>query len=160
MQIEKGSVVQFHYTIHNLEGKTLESNVGKEAVAYLHGFNNMMPGVEKSLDGMRKGDEIEVELPAVETYGELQSDSLQRVPIKHLSGAKKWKSGMTAVVNTDQGQREVTIVKVGKFVATVDTNHPLAGQTLKFTLKVESVRAATNEEISHGHAHGAGGHHH
>jgi FKBP-type peptidyl-prolyl cis-trans isomerase SlyD len=67
---------------------------------------------------------------------------------------------MIATVHTEKGQRQVSIVKVGKFMAKVDTNHPLAGQTLHFDIDVIDVRAATQEEISHGHAHGAGGHHH
>ena len=163
MKISKGSVVQFHYRIKDLEGKELESNFGSQAVAYLHGYNSMMPGIEKSLESMSKGDVLEAELEAAETYGEIQADSEQRISVKHLASAEKkpkWKAGMTAVVNTEQGQREVTIVKVGKFMVTIDTNHPLAGKTLQFEFQVEDVRAATDEEIEHGHAHGAGGHHH
>jgi FKBP-type peptidyl-prolyl cis-trans isomerase SlyD len=160
MQISPGTVVHFYYRIKNLEGTELESNFGKDAVAYLHGYNNMMPGIEASLASMSKGDMLEVELEAAETYGEIQADSEQRISIKHLTGAKKFKAGMQALVNTAEGQREVTIVKVGKFMATVDPNHPLAGKTLQFELQVEDVRAATKEEIEHGHAHGAGGHHH
>ncbi|WP_133470884.1 FKBP-type peptidyl-prolyl cis-trans isomerase [Paraglaciecola marina] len=163
MQITKGTVVQFLYRIKDTEGKELESNFDQEAIAYLHGYNNMMVGVENSLESMKKGDEIEVELEAAETYGDLQPDSEQRVSIKHLMSADKkpkWKAGMTAVVNTEQGQREVTIVKVGKFMVTIDINHPYAGKTLQFELKVVDVRAATDEEIEHGHAHGVGGHHH
>jgi len=163
MKISKGTVVQFHYRIKDLDGKELESNFDEQAVAYLHGHNNMMPGIEKSLESMSKGDELEVELEAVETYGEIQADSEQRISIKHLLSAEKkpkWKTGMTAVVNSEQGQREVTIVKAGKFMVTIDTNHPLAGKTLKFEFQVVDVRAATDEEIEHGHAHGAGGHHH
>ncbi|MDU0355458.1 FKBP-type peptidyl-prolyl cis-trans isomerase [Paraglaciecola aquimarina] len=163
MQIYKGTVVQFHYKIEELDGNVLESNFGEEAVAYLHGYNNMMPGIEKSLESMSKGDEVEVELEAAETYGEIQPDSEQRVAVKYLLSRDKkpkWKPGMVAAINTEHGQREVTLVKVGKFMATIDTNHPLAGKTLKFNLKVEGVRAATDEEIEHGHAHGVGGHHH
>ncbi|WP_299079181.1 FKBP-type peptidyl-prolyl cis-trans isomerase [uncultured Paraglaciecola sp.] len=163
MKISKGTVVQFHYRIKDLDGKELESNFGDQAVAYLHGYNNMMPGIEKSLESMSKGDELEVELEAAETYGEIQADSEQRISVKHLLSAEKkpkWKAGMTAVVNTEQGQREVTIVKAGKFMVTIDTNHPLAGKTLQFELQVESVREATEEEIQHGHAHGVGGHQH
>jgi FKBP-type peptidyl-prolyl cis-trans isomerase SlyD len=163
MQITKGTVVQFHYRIKDLDGKELESNFGEQAVAYLHGYNNMMPGVEKSLESMKKGDLLEVELEAKETYGDIQADSEQRVSVKHLLSTEKkpkWKAGMTAVVNTEQGQREVTIVKAGKFMVTIDINHPLAGKTLQFELQVEDVRAATDEEIEHGHAHGVGGHHH
>jgi FKBP-type peptidyl-prolyl cis-trans isomerase SlyD len=163
MKISKGTVVQFHYRIKDLDGKELESNFGDQTVAYLHGYNNMMPGVEKSLESMSKGDELEVELEATETYGEIQADSEQRISVKYLQSAEKkpkWKAGMTAVVNSEQGQREVTIVKVGKFMVTIDTNHPLAGKTLQFEFQVADVRAATDEEIEHGHAHGAGGHQH
>jgi FKBP-type peptidyl-prolyl cis-trans isomerase SlyD len=163
MKITKGSVVQFHYRIKDTTGKEIESNFDDQGVAYLHGYNNMMPGIEKSLESMSKGDLLEVELEAKETYGEIQPDSEQRIPVKHLhisEKKQKWKAGMTAVVNSEQGQREVTILKVGKFMVTIDTNHPLAGKTLQFELQVEDVRMASDEEIEHGHAHGAGGHHH
>ncbi|MDP5040401.1 MAG: peptidylprolyl isomerase, partial [Paraglaciecola sp.] len=127
----------------------------------LHAFaGTQLPGIEKSLEGKQAGDKLSVELPASETFGELLENSEQRVSVKHLQGAKKWSAGMSAVVNTDQGQRQVTIVKVGKFMATVDTNHPLAGKTLQFELEVVNVRAATEEELEHGHAHGDGGHQH
>ncbi|MDP5030276.1 peptidylprolyl isomerase [Paraglaciecola sp.] len=160
MQITKDSVVQFNYVIKELDGTEVESNGEQAAVAYLHGHNGMMPGIEKSLEGKQAGDKLSVELPASETFGELLENSEQRVSVKHLQGAKKWSAGMSAVVNTDQGQRQVTIVKVGKFMATVDTNHPLAGKTLQFELEVVNVRAATEEELEHGHAHGDGGHQH
>lgn len=163
MKISKGTVVQFYYRIKDLDGKEIESNFNDQAVAYLHGYNNMMPGIEKSLESMSKGDLLEAELEAAETYGEIQADSEQRIPIKHLNSSEKrpkWKAGMTAIINSEQGQREVTILKVGKFMVTIDTNHPLAGRTLQFELQVEDVRVASDEEIEHGHAHGVGGHHH
>ena len=160
MKIEKDKVVQFHYTIKELDGTELESSKGQDPAAYLHGHNNMMKGIEDALEGKQQGETFTVELGPETTFGALQEDAVQRVPVKHLQGAKVWKPGMTAVVHTDQGHRQVTIVKVGKFMATVDVNHPLAGKTLNFELSVESVRDATQEEISHGHAHGVGGHQH
>jgi FKBP-type peptidyl-prolyl cis-trans isomerase SlyD len=160
MQVSKDSVVQFNYVIKDLDGKEVESNAGQAAVAYLHGHNGMMPGIEKSLEGKQSGDKITVELPPGDTFGEKLENAEQRVSVKHLMGAKKWQAGMSAVVNTEHGQRQVTILKVGKFMATVDTNHPLAGQTLQFELEVTAVRGATEEELEHGHAHGEGGHHH
>ena len=72
------------------------------------------------------------------------------------NGKKAW----FAVVNTEQGQRQVTITKMGRFMVTVDTNHPLAGRTLTFDIEIADVREATQEEIDHGHAHGVGGHQH
>lgn len=160
MEIQNDRVVQFYYRIRDLEGHELETNFGKEPVAYLHGHNNMMPGIEKSLQGSVKDDSLSVELPAAETFGEFVENSHQRVSVKHLQGAKKWQPGMSAVLHTEKGAVEVSIVKVGKFMATVDTNHPMAGRTLNFDLQVVSVREATPEEVSHGHAHGVGGHQH
>ena len=158
MKITKDSVVQFNYTIKDEQGETIESST--EPMAYLHGHNNMIVGVEKALDGKEKGEKFTVTLAPEDTYGERQEDAVQRVPAKHLQGAKVWKAGMTAVINTEQGQRHVTVLKVGKFMITVDLNPPLAGKTLTFDLDVVDVRAASEEEVAHGHAHGAGGHHH
>jgi FKBP-type peptidyl-prolyl cis-trans isomerase SlyD len=160
MQITQDSVVQFKYVIKDLAGNEVESSSGEAPVAYLHGHKGMMPGIEKALEGKQVGESLSVELPASETFGEKLTDNEQRVSIKHLSGANKWKAGMTALVNTEHGQRQVTVLKIGKFMATVDINHPLAGQTLKFDLEVIAVRQATKEEVEHGHAHGEGGHHH
>lgn len=160
MPITKDTVVQFFYTLKDESGLALESNVGAEPVAYLHGHKNMMPGVEKALEGREAGEQFSVVLPPEETYGLRRENSEQRVPVKHLMGAKRWKPGMMAVIQTEQGQRQVTVVKVGKFMVTVDNNHPMAGKTLTFELIVSDVRAASAEEIAHGHAHGIGGHHH
>ena len=162
MQIAKDTVVQFNYRIKELDGTELEDSYAGDPVAFLCGHNNMMPGVENALLGKAIGDSFSVELAPGETYGELLKDNQQRVPVKHLMGYEKckWKAGMIAVINTEKGQREVTILKVGKFMATVDINHPMAGKTLNFELEVVDVRQATVEEIQHGHAHGVGGHHH
>lgn len=160
MKISKDCVVQFKYVIKDLSGNEVESSGSHEPVAYLHGHNGMMPGIEKSLEGKEVGENVSVELPASETFGEKLDDNEQRVSVKHLMGADKWKAGMTALVNTEHGQRQVTIIKVGKFMATVDINHPLAGQTLQFELVITGVREASEEELEHGHAHGEGGHHH
>lgn len=160
--IKDDMVVQFNYTLRDEKGEVIETNEGREAIAYLHGHDNMMPGVENAINGKAVGDKFIVTLPASETYGErVEGDAAQqRVSVKHLLGANAWKAGMTAVVNTDQGQRQVTIVKVGKFMATVDVNHPLAGRDLTFDIEIVGARDASDEEIAHGHAHGAGGHHH
>ena len=160
MQISDNTVVQFNYTLKDQEGNVLESNSGHDPMAYLHGHSNMLSGVEKALTGKTKGESFSVTLAAEEAYGERKEDAIQRISAKHLQGAKVWKPGMVAVVNTEQGQRQVTVVKPGKFMITVDLNHPLAGRTLTFDLEVVDVREATSEEVAHGHAHGVGGHHH
>ncbi|MCG9696795.1 peptidylprolyl isomerase [Shewanella sp. Isolate11] len=160
MSIKDDMVVQFNYTLRDEAGDVLETNEGLDPIAYLHGHDNMMPGVENAIAGHEVGDSFSVTLPPEETYGVRNENAEQRVSVKHLQGAKVWKPGMRALINTDQGQRQVTIIKVGKFMATVDVNHPLAGRELTFDLEIIDARDATDEEIAHGHAHGVGGHHH
>lgn len=164
MQIAKDTVVTFHYRLSNSAGEELETSKGGDPMAYLHGHNNIIVGLEKAMEGKQAEDVFTATVDAKDGYGERVEDAVQRVPLKHLHGDKKQlarlKKGDVATINTDQGARQVIVVKAGKFNVDVDTNHPLAGQTLTFDIEVESVRAATEEEIAHGHAHGVGGHQH
>lgn len=159
MQIQENSVVQFHYSLTE-NGTELEGSRQGSPLLYLHGHNQMLPKLEEALAGKTAGDKLQLTLAPADAYGEHQDDAIQSVQVKHLQGAKKWKPGMVAWINTDQGERQVTVVKVGMFKAEVDTNHPLAGKTVTFDIEVLSVRAASEEELAHGHAHGEGGHHH
>ncbi|NQY36484.1 MAG: peptidylprolyl isomerase [Alteromonadaceae bacterium] len=163
MNIIDNTVVQFHYTLKDEAGEELESSYEGDAVAYLHGHDNMLVGVEKALTDKEAGEKFSVTVQPEDAYGERQEEAIQRVSAKHLQGATKnvkWKAGMIANVHTEQGHRQVTVIKAGKFMVTVDMNSPLAGKVLTFDLEVVDVRAATDEEIEHKHAHGAGGHHH
>lgn len=159
MSIGKDSVVQFHYTLTEA-GTELESTKGSDPMAYLHGHQNIISGLEKAMEGKGEGDTFSVTVEPAEAYGERKDDLTQRIPLKHMQGAKKWRPGMVAWVETDQGHRQVTVTKVGKFNADCDLNHPLAGKTLTFDVEIVEVRPATEEEKAHGHAHGVGGHHH
>ncbi|GAB4350832.1 MAG: peptidylprolyl isomerase [Gammaproteobacteria bacterium] len=160
MNIEADRVARIHYTLRTDEAGELESSRGGEPMAYLHGHGNIIPGLEAALEGRAEGESFSVSVPPEEGYGHRIEGSVQRIPVKHLQGARRWRPGMIAHVQTDQGMKQVQVVKVGKFMADVDTNHPLAGKTLIFDIEVVSVREATAEEVAHGHAHGAGGHHH
>lgn len=164
MKITDKTVVQFHYVLKSEAGEDLESSQGSDPLAYLHGANNTLVGLEKALTDKKAGDKFSVTLQPEEAYGERKEDMLQRVPVKHLQGLPsknaKWKKGMIAVVQTDQGQRQVTVIKAGKFMITVDLNPPLAGKVLTFDIDVVDVREATDDEVEHGHAHGVGGHQH
>ena len=160
MTIKNNSVVQFHYTLKNSSGDTLESSLEQQPTTYLHGYNNIISGLEASMDGQTVGDTFNTIVEAKDGYGLRREGSIQRVPIKHLMGAKKWRPGMVATVQTEQGQKQVTIIKAGKFMADVDNNHLLAGKTLHFDIEIVDIRDASAEEIAHKHVHGAGGHHH
>ena len=160
MKVAKNTVVQFHYVLKTEQGDVIEDSNGNTPMAILIGHQNMIKGVEAALLDKESGEQFSVSVTPEDGYGEYIDEAVQRVPSKHLQGAAKWKPGMVAVVNTEQGQRQVTVLKVGKFMVTVDTNHPLAGKTLNFDINIIDVRAASEEEISHGHAHGVGGHQH
>ena len=159
MEVDKGKVITFQYVLTGESGEEVERSDADEPRVYLHGFNNMLRGVEEALMGKREGDNISVTLPPEKGYGLRTKDSIQRVPIKHLLAKKKrLKPGMSVKVNTKEGARDVVIIKVGKFNVDVDTNHPLAGKTVTFDIVIESVREATLEEKAHGHSHGREGH--
>lgn len=160
MKIEKDKVVQFTYKMTDTDNNTLEDSTDMMPMAYLHGHGGLLKGLEEAMEGHVEKDQFEVTLEPENAYGLVKENTQQKIPMKHLQGAKKWKKGMVAVVHTEQGNKRVTVVKPGKFMVLVDFNHPFAGKTLIFIVKVVSVREATTEEITHGHAHGEGGHHH
>ncbi len=166
--IALNKVVSFHYKLAEVapdgsHGDWMEESSGGEPLFYLHGFHNVVVGLERALEGKAVGESIEITLKPEEAYGPRRSDAIQRVPIKHLQfqqGVTKLKPGMVAAVKTDRGVRNVVVAKVGKFNADVDFNHPLAGRTLYYEIVVVGIRDASAEEIAHGHVHGPGGHHH
>lgn len=164
MKIEKDRVVVFHYTVseraaHEQGEAPLESSEGRGPLAILSGHGNIIPGLEKAMEGHEAGDKFEVDVTAAEAYGELQPGLTQRVPKKHFQGARL-EPGMQTVLPTNFGPRAVTILKVGMSVVDVDLNHPMAGKDLHFAIDVVEVREASAEEIAHGHVHGEGGHQH
>jgi FKBP-type peptidyl-prolyl cis-trans isomerase SlyD len=159
MKIQKDSVVRFHYTVSEQGQEPLESSEGREPLAILVGHGNIIPGLEKAMEGREAGEKFEVDVPAAEAYGEKREGLTQRIPKKHFEG-QPLKPGMQVILNTNFGPRAVTIEKVGLSVVDVDLNHPMAGKDLHFSIEIVEVREASAEEIEHGHVHGEGGHHH
>lgn len=160
LTVEKDRVVRVHYDIHDAAGALVESSRDQDPLAVLHGHGNLLAAIERALVGHRAGDRVEITLAPADAFGERRDNWTQRVSKKHLPNAARLKPGMQTQLQTDQGARPVTVVKVGGTVIDVDLNHPLAGQTLKFDLEVLDVREATAEELAHRHVHGAGGHAH
>ena len=160
MNIGPDTVVVFHYTLRDESGTELETSRGSDPNAYLHGANNIVPGLEKAMAGKTAGDVFSATVEPEGAYGQPNPDKQQRVPIKHLLFKGKLKAGMVVQLNTSDGRVPVTVVKAGRHSADIDTNHPLAGKTLIFDIEIVEVRAASAEEMAHKHAHGPGGHHH
>ncbi len=158
MSIEKNSVVSFHYTVSE-NGAAVESSEGRDPLVILYGAGNIIPGLEKALEGKNAGDHVEVTVTPEEAYGVRNENLTQRVPLKHFQG-QKLTPGQTLMLRGQQGPIMATVKKVGMSVVDLDMNHPMAGKTLSFAVDITDVRAASEEEIAHGHVHGAGGHEH
>lgn len=163
MQISANKVVSFHYRLNDAQGSQLESSYGAEPTVYLHGYSNLLAALEEAMLGKLAGDKINITLNPQQAYGDRREGAIQRIPIKHLKDApakNKLKPGAIVRVNTPNGPWEALVLKVGKFNVDIDSNHPLAGKTLSFDIEIVDVRDATEGELSHGHVHGVGGHHH
>lgn len=163
MTISQDKVVSFHYDLKEAD-TLLETSRDGDPVLYLHGYQNLLPAMEKGLEGQVAGAKVSLTLSPEEAYGKRQDGATQRIPIKHLVDHAKLKNklraGMTVAINTEQGPQDAVVIKVGKFNVDVDANHPYAGKTLTFDIEVLEVRDATADEVAHGHAHGVGGHNH
>lgn len=159
MKIGKDCVVRFHYTVSEAGSEPLESSKEREPLAILIGHGNIIPGLEKAMDGREAGDSFGADVAAADAYGEKRDGLSQRVPKKHF-GSQRLEPGMQVVLNTNFGPRAVTVQKVGMSVVDVDLNHPMAGKDLHFDVEIVEVREASKEELEHGHVHGAGGHQH
>jgi FKBP-type peptidyl-prolyl cis-trans isomerase SlyD len=160
MKIAHEKVVSIHYTLTNQEGTVLDSSSGSEPLAYLHGFGNIIPGLENALEGKEMGEKLSVTVEPEQGYGARDEQLVQAVPRSAFKGVEELAPGMQFQAQGPQGTRLVVVTQVAQDVVTVDANHPLAGQTLHFEVEVSEVRAATAEEIEHGHVHGPHGHHH
>jgi FKBP-type peptidyl-prolyl cis-trans isomerase SlyD len=160
MQIEKHKVVTLDYTLTDNAGKVIDSSDNGQ-FAYLHGAGNIIPGLEKALNGKTAGHEETVNVEPADGYGERDASKMAEISRDMFPSDIEIAPGMPFEAQGPDGQTlMITVVKVDGDQVTVDANHPLAGETLNFDVKVVDVRDATDEEISHGHVHGPGGHHH
>ncbi|NLD14980.1 MAG: peptidylprolyl isomerase [Gammaproteobacteria bacterium] len=161
MQIADNAVVAIDYTLRNDEGEVLDSSEGAQPLVYLHGAANIIPGLEQALAGKQAGDELKVSIEPEDAYGEYSLELVATLNRSMFEGVDELQVGMQFHASApDGGMQVVTIRDLDGDQVTVDGNHPLAGQHLNFEVKVASVRAATDEEVAHGHVHGEGGHHH
>lgn len=157
--IQKDQVVSFHYTLTDEQGNVIDKSEGQPLV-YLHGHHNIIPGLENALVGKTVGDKLNVNVAPADGYGEYQPELVQEVPRQMFQGVDNIAAGMQFQAQTDDGVQVVIVKDVTDDAVIVDGNHPLAGQALSFDVEIVDVRAASSEELAHGHAHGVGGHHH
>jgi FKBP-type peptidyl-prolyl cis-trans isomerase SlyD len=160
VKAEAKKVVSIEYTLTDDDGSVLDTSEGRGPLAYLHGAKNIVPGLEKAIDGKGAGETIEVKVTPADGYGDYDLNAIRNVPVRKLP-EKRPEPGSILQVQTPEGPRHVTVQSVRGDYAKIDFNHPLAGKNLYFKVTIKEIRDATPEEIDHGHAHSKGsGHDH
>lgn len=161
MKIAHNTVVSIAYTLTDDSGEVIDSSSQGEDFHYLHGHQNIVPGLEKVLEGKRAGDSVDTTVAAADGYGDRNEDLVFQVPRSNMPEGEPIEVGMQfAAQDKDGNQQVVTLVDIAESQVTLDANHPLAGESLHFAVTVNNVREANAEEISHGHVHGPGAHDH
>ena len=160
MKISKGKVVSIHYALKDPSGEVLESSEGQAPMDYLHGYGNIITGLEKALGGKAAGETIKAVIPPEDGYGIREEALVKNLPLSNFKNHNQVEVGTQFQAETSRGPRLATVTQIDDQNVTVDLNHPLADQTLCFDIDVVEVREATAEELSHGHVHGAEGHGH
>lgn len=147
-------VVSMHYKLTDDDGNLLDSSEGGEAMSYLHGAGNIIPGLEKALTGKVENDTLEVRVEPAEAYGEVIPELIQIINKAAFQGVEALEVGMAFEAQGPEGQvQRIVVKKVDGEEVTIDGNHPLAGVALNFSVQIVAVREATQEEIEHGHVH-------
>lgn len=152
--IADGSVVTMHYKLALDSGQVVDSSEGKDPLGYLHGAGNIVPGLEAAMAGKAEGESFDVKVSPEEGYGPRHDEAVQKVPRQAFPADADLKEGLQfQATGPDQRPLMGSILEVGESEVTVDFNHPLAGETLHFSIEVVGIREATQEEKDHGHVH-------
>lgn len=160
MNIEEKCVVSMHYKLTDETGQLLDES-HEHPLSYIHGTNSLIPGLEKKLNGKAAGDQVLATVAPEEAYGPIMPQLIQKLPLDTFEGVDKVEVGMEFEASNDNNEKMIVRIEaVDDTDVTINGNHPLAGKTLSFDVNIIEVRTASEEEISHGHVHGAGGHQH
>lgn len=158
--IAKGKVVSLAYILKNAGGEVLDEGGSENPFAYMHGMSQIVPGLENALEGLNRGDKKSVTVEPKDGYGDFDQALLAQVSRGQFPPQVKLEAGMQFEGGEEGRQMVFTIDKIEGDTVFINGNHPLAGQKLFFDVEVLEIRDATAEEMSHGHVHGPGGHHH
>lgn len=154
MKITKDTAVEINFVVKGTDGEVYDdTSKHPHAPAYLHGYQQMLAGVEEALEGKKAGDKFTVELAPEKTFGPRNDEMIQKTTIDQFGPDADVKEGLRFQTQGPQGVMIVTVIKVEGPEVTLDLNHPLAGKDLVFDVEVMQVRAATAKEIEHGHIH-------
>ncbi|MBK8987947.1 MAG: peptidylprolyl isomerase [Chloroflexi bacterium] len=154
-QVADDLVISMHYTLTLEDGQVVDSSIGNDPLQFLQGFGQIIPGLEKELYGLAVGDNKKVNVAAVDGYGEIDPDAYQIVPRDIFPEDLTLEEGMgLRMRDQSTGQLiETYVAEIRDEEVLLDFNHPLAGEDLTFEIEITAIRAATDEELAHGHAH-------
>ena len=156
--VSDGVVVLLHYTLKNDAGEVLDSSAGGDPLPYLHGSNNIVVGLESALGGQEQGAKLDVQVAPEDGYGMSDPDRVIQAPKDAFPADASIVVGEQFVMQSEEGHPvPVWVTAVEDDTVTLDANHPLAGQTLHFSVEIAGLRDATDEEKAHGHPHGLTG---
>lgn len=160
MDIKKDTVVSIDYRLHLGDGNIVDESDPGDPLVYLHGHDEVIPGLEKALEGKKAGDSFKATIPPEDAYGDYEPEGVEEVPRDEFPADLPLEAGGIVSATDEEGDDVDFLVKeIREKTVVVDFNHPLAGKTLHYEVTVREVRAATEEELEHGHAH-APGHEH
>ena len=154
MQAKADTVVTIDYTLTGNDGEVIDTSEGREPLAYLHGHGNIIPGLEKALEGKGEGEEVKVQVEPEEGYGPRRDELIQQVSMEAFAGIDEVEPGMKFNAESAQGPLVVKVTEVEGDKVTIDANHDLAGQQLNFDVTVREIREASPEELEQGQVAG------
>lgn len=162
LKIKEGMVVSLDYTLRLDDGEVVDSSEGDEPLQYLHGYGQIIPGLEKALVGLTVGDSKTVVVPPDEAYGDMDMEAFEIVPRSMFPDDLELEEGLELSLRDAETDEpfDATIAEIRETEVMLDFNHPLAGETLYFEVSVPAIRPATAEELAHGHSHEGDEHHH
>jgi len=160
MKIEDDKVVGIHYKLTDNDGKVLDTSEDREPLYYLHGYGNIIPGLEDELEGKAINEKFQVKVQPEDGYGEYNKEMVYVIERSKFPDPRNIEIGMSFTSNAQGQHITLNVVDIQGDNITLDANHPLAGKELNFDVEVIDIRTASKEEIQHGHVHGPGGHHH
>ena len=160
MIVEDGKIVSIHYTLSSDAGEQLDTSIGGQPLAYLHGAGNIVPGLEAALEGRSAGDHVDTVVPPEAGYGPREGEPEAQPRAMFPEGVELAPGVMFTAETADGRKVHLWVDRVEGDLVYIDLNHPLAGYNLHFSVDVVEIRDASDEERSHGHPHGPGGHTH
>lgn len=152
MLVAKNKVVSFLYTVTDDNGKVLDKTEKGNPFSYLHGAGQIIPGLEKEMEGKNINDHFSVHVNANDAYGSYDNSLVMKLDRSYF-GSEHLEKGLQLQIQSQDGIHIVTVVDFTDNEVTIDANHPLAGINLNFDIEIKDVRDASEEEIAHGHAH-------